>query len=399
TNAKPSTSWPSPASPAPSFATADSPNETTSKDAPAVELDQYQKPQVTNDHVNSSPGNPASLTGNELPAPLGKGCKETGPRIYCATVGRPADMTSDERSQVAKGLRTIGVSSLVSWCDGAAVGQDYIKRTEGCVKKANEITNTIYSKLPNGEIWPVGRAIFASRIEIKTDVKSNTFTQQWSLKPLSFRDAAGEASEWGPLTLRPKFTCAPQCATSAPTWSAPATWSTTGVDYHEATATFTHTVSGVQAGGIVPVQLIWNWDNTVPSKSVDTSVGVRYGSVGDLSFSIGYGPRQETLSQFDTPDISHGGAHTYELYFMAEHPNVPPPHFRYNHDGVYEVMCDLNNDDWTGVVNVLGDNAELVAALEADRRRPMEILEQRFGLTLPKEAILTGTLPAAIIKT
>ncbi|MFG2472602.1 hypothetical protein ACGFXB_45375 [Streptomyces canus] len=61
-------------------------------------------------------------------------------------------------------------------------------------------------------------------------------------------------------------------------------------------------------------------------------------------------------------------------------------------------MCDLNNDDWAGVVNVLGNNAELVAALEADNRRPMEILEQRFGLTLPKEAILTGTLSAAIIK-
>lgn len=135
------------------------------------------------------------------------------------------------------------------------------------------------------------------------------------------------------------------------------------------------------------------------SKSVNTTVGVRYGSVGDLCFAIGYGPWQETLSRFDTPEISHGGAHTYELYFMAEHPNVPPPHFRYNHDGVYEVMFDLNDSDWVGVVDVFGKNAELVAALEADKRRPMEILEQRFGLTLPKETILTGTLPAAIIRT
>ncbi|MEU7412377.1 hypothetical protein AB0B40_24165 [Streptomyces sp. NPDC042638] len=134
-------------------------------------------------------------------------------------------------------------------------------------------------------------------------------------------------------------------------------------------------------------------------KPVGTAVGVRYESVGDLSFAIGYGPWQETLSRFDTPEISHGGAHTYELYFMAEHPNIPPPHFRYNHDGVYEVMCDLNNDDWVGVVDVLGNNAELVATLEGDKRRPMEILEQRFGLTLPREAILTGTLPAAIIRT
>jgi hypothetical protein len=40
-----------------------------------------------------------------------------------------------------------------------------------------------------------------------------------------------------------------------------------------------------------------------------------------------------------------------------------------------------------------------ITALEADRRRPMEILEQQHGLTLPKETILTGTLPAAIIET
>ncbi|AEY93986.1 hypothetical protein SHJG_8721 [Streptomyces hygroscopicus subsp. jinggangensis 5008] len=65
---------------------------------------------------------------------------------------------------------------------------------------------------------------------------------------------------------------------------------------------------------------------------------------------------------------------------------------------MYEVMCDLNIDDWVGVVDVLGNNAELVSALEADKRRPMEILEQRFGLTLPKEDILTGTLPSAITR-
>lgn len=116
----------------------------------------------------------------------------------------------------------------------------------------------------------MGRAIFASQIEIKTDIKSNTFTQQWGLKPLSFLDAAGKDSEWEPLTLRPKFSCAPQCTTDSPTWSAPPTWSTAGVDYHETTATFTHTVSGVQTGSVVPVQLIWKWDGTVPDQLPDT---------------------------------------------------------------------------------------------------------------------------------
>ncbi|WP_234384837.1 hypothetical protein [Streptomyces sp. MMG1121] len=239
------------------------------KNAAAVDLAKYQEPQVTNDHVNSSPGGSTSLTRNKLPAPLGKGCQEAGDKIYCATVGKPADMTPDERSHVTKGLRAIGASNLVSWCDGAAIGKDYIKRTEGCVKKANEITNTVYTKLPNGEIWPVGRAIFASQIEIKTDIDSNTFTQQWSLKPLSFRDAAGTQTEWGPITINPKFSCETQCTTSAPTWSAPPTWSTTGVDYHDTTATFTHTVTDVTAGNVVPVQLIWKWDYTVPDQVPD----------------------------------------------------------------------------------------------------------------------------------
>ncbi|WP_189959770.1 hypothetical protein [Streptomyces alanosinicus] len=221
------------------------------KDAPAVDLAKYQEPQVSNDHVNSSPGNPDSLSRNKLPTPLGKGCKETGDKIYCATVGKPADMTPDERAHVAKGLRAIGASSLVSWCDGAAVGKDYIKRTEGCVKKANEITNTVYTKLPNGETWPVGRAVFASRSRSRR-----------------------------PSTRTPSPS---KCTTSAPTWSPPPTWSTTGVDYHDTTATFTHTVTGVTAGNVVPVQLIWEWNGTVPDQVPDAFPDGNIGnSVPDL---------------------------------------------------------------------------------------------------------------------
>jgi hypothetical protein len=62
-------------------------------------------------------------------------------------------------------------------------------------------------------------------------------------------------------------------------------------------------------------------------------------------------------------------------------------------------MCDLNDETWAGVVDVAGDNAGLISEIETDGRNSFEILEQRFGLTLPKEAILTGTLPAAIIET
>jgi hypothetical protein len=134
-------------------------------------------------------------------------------------------------------------------------------------------------------------------------------------------------------------------------------------------------------------------------KPMQETVGVRYGSVGDLAFTLGYGTWYGTLGRHETPSISYDGAHIYELYFMAEHPNVPPPHFCYSHDSVYEVMCDLNDETWAGVVDVAGDNAGLISEIETDGRNSFEILEQRFGLTLPKKAILTGTLPAAIIET
>ncbi|MFJ4950874.1 hypothetical protein [Streptomyces sp. NPDC088760] len=65
---------------------------------------------------------------------------------------------------------------------------------------------------------------------------------------------------------------------------------------------------------------------------------------------------------------------------------------------MYEVLCDLNNDDWVGVVDVLGNNAGLVAT-GSRQAAAMEILGQHFGLIPPKEAILAGTLPAAIIDT
>lgn len=63
------------------------------------------------------------------------------------------------------------------------------------------------------------------------------------------------------------------------------------------------------------------------SKPVDTTVGVRYGSVGDLSFSIGYGPRQETLSRFGTPgDLSRRRAYIRAI-FHGRAPECSSPAF------------------------------------------------------------------------
>ncbi|MEV5877421.1 hypothetical protein AB0L75_24980 [Streptomyces sp. NPDC052101] len=128
--------------------------------------------------------------------------------------------------------------------------------------------------------------------------------------------------------------------------------------------------------------------------------GVRYGSVGDLSFAIGRGQWELALGRHDTPVIWYGDVHTYELYYFTEHPNVPEPHFRYSHDGSVRLCFDIDTDEAPYLFDVDGDDAALVADMDSagEVTPAFELLEQRFGLTLPKELILTGELPAAIIK-
>lgn len=128
--------------------------------------------------------------------------------------------------------------------------------------------------------------------------------------------------------------------------------------------------------------------------------GVRYGSVGDLAFAVGCGQWELALGRHDTPVIWYGDVHTYELYYFAEHPNVPEPHFRYSHNGSVQLSFDIDTDKAPYLFDVDGDDAALVADMElaAEVTPAFALLEQRFGLTLPKELILTGELPAAVIK-
>lgn len=128
--------------------------------------------------------------------------------------------------------------------------------------------------------------------------------------------------------------------------------------------------------------------------------GVRYGSAGDLAFAVGCGQWELALGRHETPVIWHGDVHTYELYYFADHPNVPEPHFRYGHDGGVRLCFDIDTEETPYLFDAWGDDAALVADMEraAHVTPALELLEQRFGLTLPKELILTGELPAAVIK-
>ncbi|MFF4509384.1 hypothetical protein [Streptomyces sp. NPDC001401] len=190
---------------------------------------------------------------------------------------KPGELTKSQQSAVKQRLRASD-GDLFDWCDNLNTGKDYIKRTEACLKRATPLHAYFYSKLPNGEIIQVGDAMFASEIQLKLDPQSTTFQQRWWMVPVYFKDFEGKQSEWGPLTLKPEFTCTPQCTTSAPTWSAPPTWSTTGVDMHNTYATFTHTATGLDTSDVYSVQLVWKWDATTP--------GDITGWDGDLGTSV-----------------------------------------------------------------------------------------------------------------
>ncbi|MFE5603185.1 hypothetical protein ACFQ8O_28850 [Streptomyces coelicoflavus] len=232
------------------------------KDAPSVDLETYQKPQVARRNLPESSN---SLKRDALPAPLGEGCTTTAPdRISCLTVGKPGELTQSQQQAVQEKLAKASAGDFFSWCDNLNTGKDYITRTEACLKRATPLYTRHYSKLPNGQTILVGEAMFASEIQVQLDPKSTSFKQRWWMVPVYFKDFQGKQSEWGPLTISPDFTCSPQCSTSAPQWSAPPTWSTIGTDMHSTYATFTHTATGLSTSDQYSIQLDWDWRASTP---------------------------------------------------------------------------------------------------------------------------------------
>lgn len=238
--------------------------------APDVDLAAFQEHQVGTRNMPEPPAPLTARSKNALPAPIGEGCTDAGNgKIGCLVAGKPDEFTQAERSAVAQKMSAASPDNLFDWCDNLNTGKDYLKRTEACLKKATPLHSYTYSKLPNGQTILVGEATFASQIQVKLDPQSTTFQQKWWMVPVSFKDFAGKQSEWGPLTVTPEFTCAPQCTTSAPEWSAAPTWSTTEADMHTAVATFTHTSSETDLFDVGLAQLSWKWEARTPSTTKD----------------------------------------------------------------------------------------------------------------------------------
>ncbi|MFF3905486.1 DUF6461 domain-containing protein [Streptomyces sp. NPDC001848] len=140
---------------------------------------------------------------------------------------------------------------------------------------------------------------------------------------------------------------------------------------------------------------------------------LRHGEIGEWAFVVKHGG---WYVEFDEePAVSHGGAHVFHLEYQEQNGKPVPPHFAYWHDGRRMCSFNLHLDTSWGDGEITGEDEDLVTHLRAeieasglplgDTGEPrfvhwscLDILEQRFGLTLPRAQITEGMLPAVLLK-
>ncbi|WP_367038369.1 hypothetical protein [Streptomyces sp. Je 1-332] len=130
---------------------------------------------------------------------------------------------------------------------------------------------------------------------------------------------------------------------------------------------------------------------------------VRYGSSEGLAFAVAYGDWPGYMGPGFTDGLS-GEAHVFQLYYESENPKVPPPSFSYFHQETYMCGFDLCSFPHVGgtapdllLRDVQAAGIEGEESRDAAHARSLSVLEERFGLSLPRGQILKGLLPAATV--
>ncbi|MFB7361658.1 DUF6461 domain-containing protein [Streptomyces hydrogenans] len=149
--------------------------------------------------------------------------------------------------------------------------------------------------------------------------------------------------------------------------------------------------------------------NGDPFAGVD--IGLRLGSSGGWTYAVAYGGWPGEFGSLEP--VSRDGAHVCVLEYEEENGKPVPPRFEYFHDGRLLSACNLHLDASWGYQGVDGDPAtaarlqELLTAAglpdpERDHRHVhrtvLGIVEEFFGLSLPKEPIVSGLLPAVLLE-
>ncbi|MER5494276.1 hypothetical protein [Streptomyces sp. NPDC002490] len=135
---------------------------------------------------------------------------------------------------------------------------------------------------------------------------------------------------------------------------------------------------------------------------------VRYGTHGDLAFTVAHGYWPGELGPGYSDHLSRNkGEEVFVLYDETQNPKVPPPQFQFYRDGEY--ACGFHMYMYTWSREVTGPDAALVQAdieaagirNEAQREtahlKSLTIIENRFDLALPMGQILHDLLPTALV--
>jgi len=139
-------------------------------------------------------------------------------------------------------------------------------------------------------------------------------------------------------------------------------------------------------------------------------IALRHGELGEWSYVIKYGG---WMAEFGpTPRVDRGELHVFHLEFEEENGKPVPPQFSYCHDERLMCAFNLHLDGSWGYDGVRGE-PEVATAVQdrlaaaglpnhdLDRRTvhrtSLKVLQEHFGLSLPRRRIVEGTLPTLLL--
>jgi hypothetical protein len=143
----------------------------------------------------------------------------------------------------------------------------------------------------------------------------------------------------------------------------------------------------------------------------DYDVGLRLDSTGDWSYAVAYGGWQSAFGTL--APLSNGDAHVCLLEYEEENGKPVPPQFTCFQDGRVLAAFNLHLDRSWGYDKVDGDpvtatgvQERLTAAGLPDperdhrdlHRAALGVIEEFFGLSLPRDVIVSRSLPAVLLE-
>ncbi|MCZ0983471.1 hypothetical protein O1L60_42395 [Streptomyces diastatochromogenes] len=140
-------------------------------------------------------------------------------------------------------------------------------------------------------------------------------------------------------------------------------------------------------------------------------IGLRLGHAADWTYAVAYGGWPGEFGPLAR--VSRDGAHVCLLEYEEQNGKPVPPQFAYFHDSRLLSACNLHLDSSWGYQGVDGEPKtatrlqQLLTAAglpdpERDEREvhrtALGVIEKFFGLSLPKDQIVNGTLPAVLLE-